>query len=231
MGQPRISQLRTWERYEQRILAALTSGLILLTTKTDLSREEVKLNRDLLLCLWQICHRNPLLDLPGLSNTPLSEAKNPPHADDHQRATDEDKVPDFIWAWHDDAEDDWSLATHHYRIECKRLGKATSSDWVLNRNYIHHGIQRFLTQQHGYAKGERSGAMVGYVQDMDFDSILVEVNSEAVSAAIPILTSREEWHDRGVTHLEHQLPHPFLPNTSFSLRHLWVDIRQCYPPL
>jgi hypothetical protein len=102
------------------------------------------------------------------------------------------------------------------------------ADWVLNENYVQNGILRFMTEEHGYAKGEKSGAMVGYIQNMEFKDILKEVNMAANVAVIPQLTlSKKIWLKQGTYNLEHMIPRPF-SHSPFLLMHFWIDIRNCY---
>ena len=98
----------------------------------------------------------------------------------------------------------------------------------LNSNYIMHGVLRFIRHEHGYSKGDRSAAMVGYIQSMRFEDILSEVN--AVANSIPITTitaSATGWQVRGISSLHQVLLRPF-PVSPFTLQHLWIDLRHKY---
>jgi hypothetical protein len=233
MMQPRISRLSIWERHEKRVIEILLIALSKLQNRISLAqskaeyKSEVDLNRELYFCLleanqvrWEIGE--------GFDHPPIGEGKNPPNPDDEQRAVREDKIPDFLWGFIDHTELDPKRSAHYFVIECKRLGKPPRSDWVLNTNYVQNGIRRFITEEHAYAKGEQSGAMVGYIQSMELDEILNEVSNAASIASIPILTIPiKTWNEQAITMLEHSLTRPFSPST-FSLKHYWVDLRTCY---
>jgi hypothetical protein len=110
-------------------------------------------------------------------------------------------------------------------IECKRLGDSGRSDWVLNQNYVNHGIIRFIAVEHGYARNDGAGAMVGYVQNMDLPDILAEVNTAASSAGIPdLLLSGVGWKPDSTSLLDHILTRSE-GVSPFHLAHFWVDLR------
>jgi hypothetical protein len=191
MSQPRISRLGIWERHEKRVIEVLLVALSILQSKVGIGQSEVDLNRELYFCLLE-ANRQQWTMGKGFDHPPVGEGKNPPCPDDEQRARRESKIPDFLWSLIDHTEPDPKRSAHHFIIECKRLGKKPRADWVLNENYVQHGILRFITVEHGYAKGENSGAMVGYLQSMDFDNILNEVNISATAVSIlPLSKSKK----------------------------------------
>jgi len=115
-----------------------------------------------------------------------------------------------------------------YALECKRLGRPTSSSWVLNRNYTKEGVKRFMDPGSGYGEGVASGAMIGYLQTMSPDETLEKVNGYAAKINVPaIKREADEWIDRGVTRLNQTLDRKVSPSP-FRLRHLWVDLRHRY---
>lgn len=222
MSQPQLSKLNIWERHEQRVLKILLEALTILQTKAAASLSEIYLNRKLYFCLLE-ANRN--MGKEGFLYAPTCEAKNPPDPDDEQRAGRENKIPDFYWGYLDVMEPDPRRSARNFYIECKRLGKPPRPDWILNENYVHHGICRFITKEHGYAQGEQSAAMVGYVQSMELEDILREVNTAAMSVSVPkINISDKGWKFKGVNQLQHKINHPF-PTSQFKLWHLWIDLR------
>ncbi|MEE4356904.1 MAG: hypothetical protein V2I97_10570 [Desulfococcaceae bacterium] len=146
----------------------------------------------------------------------------------------ERKIPDFKWGFADhtayDAQEYPFKGDRDFDIECKRLGNPTSQSWKLNKQYVKDGIRRFVTNEHRYGEDESSGAMIGYIENMEFDSILNEVNA-AITAnpeLIPLLSAPSEgWKKKAVSHLFHDLERPF-PVSPFHLWHFWIDLRGCY---
>ena len=226
MSQPRLSRLLIWERHEHRVVEVLLAALTILRDKPDLPQLEVDLNRKLYFCLLEAIRGLWESGLDGFDHPPTPEGHNPPDPDDEQRAARENKKPDFYWGYIDHLEPDSRRSARYYVIECKRLGNPTSSNWILNQNYVGQGILRFVTEEHGYAKGEKSGAMVGYVQNMDLDDILSEVNGTCLTESIPRLgLSSGGWQIRRTSRLDHELDRPF-SESPLHLSHFWVDLRK-----
>jgi len=133
-----------------------------------------------------------------------------------------------MWGMIDTNENDAQLREKFYTIECKRLGKKLRSDRVFNELYIENGVRRFITEEHGYAKWDSEGSMVGYVQSMDPEDILREVNDMAnVHATPPLPPPIKGWISNGTSVIIHTFQRPWSPS-SFTLRHYWIDLRSCY---
>jgi len=96
---------------------------------------------------------------------------------------------------------------------------------VLNGNYVTDGVVRFKDVSHGYGMSCASGAMIGYIQSMDSDDILAEVNAACKGNKVPqIALSSTGWVPSGVSLLEHTFNRSF-PEKTFTLQHLWADLR------
>jgi hypothetical protein len=161
---------------------------------------------------------------PNDDIVPVSECNNQPDADDEARTTREQKRPDFQWIFRDKYEADPNRSSKQFVVECKRLGKPTRADRILNKNYVNHGVCRFRDRQWAYAQRFPSGVMVGYWQNMEADEILAEVTDEMHKNSLPDLVRKGNWNVCAVSQLEHSFERPF--NISpFQLRHLWIDLR------
>ena len=67
--------------------------------------------------------------------------------------------------------------------------------------------------------------MVGYVQSMDFEAILCEVNLSASNQHVPCINLGEPgWQADGTSTLAHVLERSFA-FSPFHLWHYWVDLR------
>ncbi len=226
MKQPRISAGQVWRNHERRVLRIFEGALELLRAEDNLDVCEDLLNRKLYFCVLKANAKQYRLG-KGFDWLPLFDGKNQPDANDKERATREHKRPDFQWGFVDHTEPNPERQGKHYIIECKRLGTPVSKAWVFNRNYVQQGILRFVCAEHGYGKSVSSGAIVGYIRSMLSADILSDVNVHATQARLPSITlSRDGWVDGGVSQLEQELDRPKVPPTPFSLRHLWVDLRQ-----
>lgn len=214
-----------WERHVNLVLRVLVRALTILQSRVSNTESEISLNRELYFCLLEANQELHRYNGEAFNHQPTSEARNPPDPDDEQRAKRENKIPDFFWGFIDHTSPDPRKGARNFYIECKRLGKPMRSNWVFKENYIHHGVLRFITKEHGYAQGEKAAAMVGYVQNMDLADILAEVNNVAAGVPIPHLIGPiGRWRVGGTSRLDHQLMRPF-QISPFYLQHFWVDIR------
>jgi hypothetical protein len=228
MSRPRIISGKTrdiWANHEARVLEIFEFALKILQSEPSLPSQENELNRKLCFCVRranrQLQAKNRGIDWPL-----FYEGNNQPDADDETRASREDKRPDFQWGVCDHQEPDPEKSDKYYTFECKRLGTPSSSSWVLNENYVLNGISRFINAEWGYGKSSRSGAMIGYIQNMNENDILIEVNNAALAASLTtIILSKDGWKIGDVSRLEQKLDRPDVPPTPFDLRHLWVDLR------
>ena len=226
MSRPNLYKLPVWEDFEQRVVEVFMLGLNALATKRRLPLQEDFLSRELHKCCREANHR---LRKGGRGvEYILAQVTNQPLPDDEYRAKRLEKRPDLACGYHDDSlpDDAFEEADYFYTVECKRLGSPSSASWVLNRNYVKHGIARFEHPDWGYAEGSSSGMMVGFMQTMEPDAILAEVNSH-ISPFPALSLSATGWLLRALTVLN---PHTFdrrVRLTPFTLNHFWIDLRHC----
>jgi len=165
------------------------------------------------------------IDPEGIYPGPVAECCNQPDPDDFARAARESKRPDFTWAYLDPHEPDPLKSSIQFVVECKRLGESSNPRWILNSNYVGHGVLRFVDPQWGYAKRFPSALMIGYWQTMDNNVLLAEINVHLYAKGVPILSlSSEDWKISSITQFSHKLIRPF-PVSPFNLKHLWLDLR------
>lgn len=242
MRQPRISRQSSWKRHERRVLEVLVEALLLLRSEERLSRLremiassddkrpiEDKINRELYLCLNQV-NRELLKVKRGLKTGVNYEMRNQPTPKDIYPTEREQKRPDFSWGYFEPISRHFDSGNRYFVIECKRLGEPTSKSWKFNKKYVQNGILRFVKIEYGYGEDESSGAIVGYVESMDFDDILLEINTEIKSCkeAIPELSQpKVGWQTNKINSLDHTFDRPF-PISPFHLWHFWLDFRGCY---
>jgi hypothetical protein len=69
--------------------------------------------------------------------------------------------------------------------------------------------------------------MIGYIQNMDPDNVLTQVNVHAANRTIPSLTrAAGAWATQNVTQLSNRLARQFDPRP-IDMNHLWIDLRHC----
>jgi len=220
---PPLRSRDLWAERESKCLKTLDRALLLLRRNGDLPETEVELNRRLYLCLL-VANRELY---PENDIAPITECNNQPDPDDVVRSTREQKRPDFQWVYIDRYESDPHRSSKQFVVECKRLGKPSRADWVLNSNYVNHGITRFRDPKWAYAQRFPSGAMVGYWQSSEPNAVLNEVNAESHKHSMPDLIIIGAWNVRAVSRMEHIFERS-IEVSPFKLHHLWIDLRDRY---
>jgi hypothetical protein len=219
-GAPRIHSRQLWQTREAKCLAIIDRALSLFRQQHSFPDSEIELNRIFYFCLITASR-----DLyPDDEIAPVIECCNQPDPDDGARARREQKRPDFQWVYLDRYESDPQKSSRQFVVECKRLGTPPRSDWVLNLNYIEHGIARFRHPDWAYAKRAGSGAMIGYIQSMTPPAILVAVNDECRDKTLTDLALTNAWVPAGTTRLEHTFERSF-EISPIRLHHFWIDLR------
>ena len=216
MSRPLISDLPLWERHEQRVLAILRSALRRLRTKRP-EGDELKLNRELYLCILDVIRENMWFDYP-----PVPEGRNPPTPDTEDSAS-ERKIPDLSWGYIDHQEQDPRRSVRNFVIECKRLGSPSRSGRKFNVHYVCDGVRRFADLEWQYGKDVATGSMVGYVESLTPKEIVAEVNGVLTQLGVSALTL-PPGPGGSLTEMEHSFGRPFAISP-FRLVHLWIDIR------
>lgn len=213
-----------WERHVELVLVVLCHALEKLRAHRPLPRAEIPLNRRLPLKAREAYWELPERDRPQYFGL-MPPAEQTP---EDERDVDEDwvgKRPDFKWRM----QDNLAQKTSDFDIECKRLGKPTSPNWVLTQEYVIDGIVRFLSASHRYGNGVSSGAMVGYVQDSEPPDILRGVNSyirrEGKHSIPAIRFPRNAGEAPPVMKTRQRLSRSEVSPSRFVLHHLWVDLR------
>jgi hypothetical protein len=227
MARPRLSAALTWLRFEQAVHAVFTEALRRLGGYARLPSAEEPINLELYWIVLKV-HQELLSSTNGnLPYTIIPDSTNQPEPDDSARSGRLKKRPDFCCILKNAQAEDFRLSQVNYYLECKRLGQA-EGNWVLNENYSEHGMARFMRSEWGYGKGCASATMVGYVQNMDPETVLGEVNTHTTMRAIPSLTrAATGWVARNVTLLSQSRLTREFDNSSIQLHHFWMDLRQC----
>src|SRR5579885_1301599 len=214
---PPLSSGNLWAAREAKCLAIIAHALKKLRDVPDLPESEIELNRHFYFCLLEASRElYPDDEIP-----PVAESNNQPDPDDEARAKRELKRPDFQWVFLDRYEASARHSSKQFVVECKRLGKAIRSDWVLNVNYVQHGIMRFKLPEWAYAKRFPTAAMVGYWQSMEPQDVLGEINEEAGRNSLPHIIPVGAWNSDGLSRCAHSFERPFVVSP-FKLHHLWA---------
>ena len=213
---PQLSSIDFWEDHEHLCKQLLRDALAELTPR-PIDADENDLNRLLYRAIIRVSQKAA----QDGNHIPVvvPEGRNPPAASDQERAEREFKIPDFYWAYIDPHASDPNDASQQFVVECKRLANPIAR---YTREYVRSGIARFINFGHGYGKGMRSGAMVGYLQEVLLDDALAVVNGVAAGDAIAVLAVITRHGENG-GEFHHQVTRP-IPVSPFHLTHLWTRI-------
>jgi hypothetical protein len=218
---PNLYRLETWASWEVFCLQCFELALLELRSMAVLPEGENALNGKLHECLRRAAKK-------VRRNGPYSnvgyESPQQPYGESEESTRRLKACPDFVWGFVDHQEPDALLSAREFVIECKRLRHASPS-WKYNESYVEDGIQRFVSLDKKYGIGVASGAMVGYWQSMEAESVLREINDALTECSLPSLAlSNSERQTKGVNKLKHKFKRSF-PVSPFTLEHLWVDVR------
>jgi hypothetical protein len=224
---PLLYAIITWDSLQESVLAVFTEALRRLAARSVLPRTEDPINFELYRLAREVHlerQRAKVGDLPFFISR---ESASQPEPDDTVRSGRLEKIPDFSCLITNPQATDPSLFQLCFYIECKRLGQAVGT-WNLNANYSANGIRRFTHLDWQYAKGCAAALMIGYIQNMEPDDVLSEVNAGGAALAFPPLSKRgTAWQPQNVYPLDQVPLTRTFPPPQFPLIHVWVDLRGC----
>ena len=218
---PRLTDVPLWRRFEERALGVLAHALTLLN-EVDPTVDELELNRQL---FANIAEANRLINLENngaFEFLPSYDGHQAPYNLDLPPDEFEAKRPDFTWSIQDASASSGLEGCREFVVECKRIGNEEGGT-NFNHRYVDLGVVRFVSPSHKYGLRGVSGAMIGYVQRSDHQSILVMINERASHHTLRELVSSSGMEGE-VSELRHMLDRTF-GESPFSLIHLWVDVR------
>lgn len=225
MARPKLTVAITWSRFEEAVQAVLIEALRRLATYANLPNGEEPMN---LWLYWLAIKSHHAIANSPEGSLPFNisfDGRSQPEPDDASGDSRLLKRPDFTWLLFNQQAADPLRSEMKYYTECKRLGSPEGSR-TFNDLYSGEGISRFMTEGHGYAKGCKSASMVGYIQTMEPDDILVEVNTFANGRKIPSLfRAAKAWWDKEANRLtQGELDRQF-DTAKVQLAHFWIDLR------
>ena len=112
---------------------------------------------------------------------------------------------------------------YDYDVECKLVRiKRDGKSWDYCHHYIADGVKRFQTGKYAQSLPPM-GAMIGYVQEGDFVSLLRLVNDANRNAGFEDIQLQNTFLEKDVTYLTQQLRRHA---DSFVVTHFWADFRR-----
>ena len=226
MARRRICFAELWNRHEGLYRRIFVQALIRLAAESSISGDENSISKHLSTIVVTVCR-----EIANTENRevqlPASDGLNQPvHVDEMQEDFTRTR-PDFTCNCINpraESNEDYLIPFH---IECKLLGEPTSTTWILNTNYVTHGIARFDLESHRYGNRASSGIMIGYIISMTPEQIQTEVNS-CIEKKLPDVPPLVFALSDVPLQSQHRFARRHVTPTPFTLIHLWVDIRSNY---
>ncbi len=226
MARRTISFAVLWNRHERLYRQIFVEALIRLAAEPRISGDENSVSKHLFTIVVTVCR-----EIGNTENRevrpPASDGLNQPVHAEETREEFTRKRPDFTCNCINqraESNEGYLIPLH---VECKLLGEPTSPSWILNTNYVTHGIARFDRRSHKYGNRASSGIMIGYIISMTPEQIQTQVNS-CIERKLPDVPLLVFALSDVPSQSQHRFARRHVMPTPFTLIHLWVDIRKNY---
>lgn len=219
MNRPSFYSIDIWASCEKSILLILSKALEDLHNYTDASKDEDMITVDLDKIIARVRHNRTHKTLADYGNV-ICQAQNQPLNAIGVAENDISlrKEPDLLWAFYDVYAISPEKSQRYFTIECKCL-----SANIHDKNYVVEGIKRFILDDWGYSRYEKSGAMVGYIKQNTVAHHLEAVNDHISKQRYPTMMGVISNSTTVNTYIQQFTTRDFEPQ-SFTLHHLWANI-------
>lgn len=216
MNRPSLYSMNIWTQWEQGILQIMKEALSQLDhyvdtdyTENDITVELHKIILRVRFNYQRVTFGNIMLQT---QNQPLNAVG------EQENQTGLRKKPDLQWVFNDENASTPEKSQRYFTIECKCL--LTSAE---EQNYVEKGISRFILDEWGYGRNEKSGMMVAYVKDIDIDKHLCQINKHNERYAYSLLISCSRENEVVYRYIQRFETREFEPKR-FNLHHLWMIV-------
>jgi len=202
-----------WQNHENLYFSIFSRALNQLKVSDKLRKDEDAISEALCPILARICFKKRV-------KKPDWEKPIPPVANNDLKGGKTQKIPDFSCSLLNSFANNVETCEISFHVECKRLGKTVGS-WNLNKNYVANGVKRFDIKSHEYGKSAPSGLMIGYIVNMEPNTILNKVNAY-LGGQFPKLNFG--FSKKTASCIQNLIRKEVKPE-QFKLIHLWADYR------
>lgn len=216
MNRPSLYSVNIWTQWEHGILQILTEALSQLDHYVDADYTENDITVELHKLILRVRFNNQKIAFGNImlqtQNQPLNASGEP---EDQARLR---KKPDLQWVFNDESASIPENCQRYFTIECKCLSTSTEE-----QNYVEKGISRFVLDEWGYGRNEKSGMMVAYMKDKNTDKHLCQINRHNDKYAYPLLIICPSENEDVCRYIQKFETREFEPKC-FHLHHLWVNV-------
>jgi hypothetical protein len=216
-----------WQSYEEAYRTVFSTALNKLSKEDSLAGDEDDISQVLSFQLRQVCSDIKKIGRIELQ-TPVCEVPLQIVSEEDISIGKKGKRPDFTCIlFNNDAlkMEDREIPLN---IECKLVGNPTSKSWILNKNYVTNGLQRFDSKTHEYGKRAKSGMMIGYIISNKPEDNNKEVNEYKNTLLTYFPDIFFNFNSELVSETDQSVQRKVVPPQEFKLIHLWVDLRKIY---
>ncbi len=127
------------------------------------------------------------------------------------------KKPDLLWVFNDENATTPEKSQRYFTIECKCLSTEEK-----DKDYVEKGVSRFILNDWGYGRNEKSGAMIGYIKQYDAGKHYICINKHNSINNYPTIIESSKLNaiSKYIQSIEIR---EFEPK-EFTLYHLWTCI-------
>lgn len=221
MNRPSLRSIDIWADCEKSIIATLREALCILNQNTDISKNENGITEDFSKTIHSIRFkrdRATISDYGTITIQTQNQPISPLGISEHENSLR--KRPDMLWSFYDENAESPEKSQRHFTIECKCLDDRSSA-----KDYIEKGVSRFILNDWGYGRGEKSSAMIGYVIASEYTVYRegISKHNQRLHYSDIIETSCEANSNSTKQFVQDFLNREFEPR-KFRLHHLWVNL-------
>lgn len=216
MNRPSLYSVNVWEQWERGILNILLEALPQLCDYVEQDYVEDDITTELYKLIMDITFHNRQITfgtiIPQAQNQPINPLGK------QENKTRLRKRPDLQWIFNDENASTPEKSRRCFTIECKCLSKSGEE-----KKYVEKGISRFVLDEWGYGKNEKSAIMIGYMKDESVDKRLCKVNEYNDKCEYPLLIICHSENKAVCRYIQKFETREFEPKC-FRLHHLWVNV-------
>lgn len=218
MNRPSLYSINIWTQWENGILQIMKEALSQLDGYVDTDYTENDITVELYKIILHVVFHN---QKTVFGNIMIQTQNQPLNAlGERENQARLRKRPDLQWVFYDKHANTPENSQRFFTIECKCV--STSME---EKNYVEKGINRFVLEEWGYGKNEKSGMMVAYVKDKDTDKHLCQINKHNDEHEYPLLIICSGENEDVCRYIQRFETREFEPKR-FELNHLWVNVNK-----
>lgn len=216
MNRPSLYSIDVWAQWERGILQILSEALPRLCEYVEQDYVEDDITTELYKLILDIkFHRNQIT-----FGTISPQGQNHPS---NALGKSENKIslrkrPDLQWIFIDENASSPEKSQRCFAIECKCISKSGEE-----KKYVENGIRRFVLDEWGYGRNEKSSIMIGYMKGGDADGRMCKVNKYSSQYTYPALMICPD-ENKAVCKLIQEFETREFEPKRFKLYHLWVNV-------